>query len=281
MLAFGSYVPSASGIHKTNAQVKIILACALSICSIACTSWVALGAFWLALIAGFCVARLGMRQMLGGIAPVAVLLAFTVLAHTLSPVSSAQAGMQAADAAASSVGSLGLTQRIDLLWGMQATLDGFAIGLFFALRIALVIAACALLTATTSQTAVVQALQRFLRPLRYVRVPVDDICMIVSMALRFIPTVTGEFYAVKRARQARGAAFEGGGALAAVRAWTHALTPLFVALFRHADILARAMDARCYGAMQRSSLYESKMRARDAAVCFAGLAAMAAIVVLL
>ncbi len=277
MLAFGSYVPAASVIHQMNAQVKVILACAFSICAVAAGSWLALGVLWAAVIAGFAAARLDVRCMAAGVAPIAVLLLFTVAAHTFS-FGQAPAGAGSWDSGAA---SLGFTQTLQLCFGWQASLGGFVTGCFFALRIALVLVACALLTATTSQTQVVQALQGFLSPLRRVRVPVDDICTVISMALRFVPTVASELAAIKRARMARGALFEGAGAAAAVKAWAATITPLFVALFRHADMLARAMDARCYGACARTSSSAAKMRAADIAIAVAGVALMVAIVALL
>ncbi len=277
MLAFGSYSPSVSVVHQMNAQVKVILACAFSICAVAASSWLALGVLWAAVVAGFIASKLHLRDMTAGIAPVAVLLLFTVAAHALSytGVGGIVAHQQAA------IGSLGLVGAVELPWGLQLSADGFAQGCFFALRIALALSVCALLTATTSQTAVVQALQGFLRPGKVLHIPVDDICMIVSMALRFVPTVTNELYAIKRARQARGARFEGAGLGSAVKAWAQTITPLFVSLFRRADILARAMEARCYGASSRTSMNAATMRLADVCVAALGVAAMVCIVVLL
>lgn len=277
MLAFGSYSPVVSAVHQMNAQVKVILACAFSICAVTASSWLALGLLWIAVAVGFVVAKLNLRCMAAGVAPIAVLLLFTVAAHALSYTG---AGSAAAHQQAT-VGSLGLMGALELPWGLQLSADGFAQGCFFALRIALALSACALLTSTTSQTAVVQALQGFLRPGRVLHIPVDDICMIISIALRFVPTVTNELYAIKRARQARGSCFEGAGLSNAVKAWTHTITPLFVSLFRRADILARAMDARCYGASLRTSMSTAAMRPADVCVAVLGVVGMVCIVTLL
>lgn len=259
-----------------NAQVKIILACAFSFCAIAVGDWIALGALFLATIACYCLAHLKLKDALSGVAPLAFLLLCTVIAHMIVPAvdgNVADAGVQ--------VGSMGFEQAIPLGSSLALTLDGFVVGMFFALRIAIVVCACALLTFTTSQIEVTNALRRFLRPLGRLRVPVDDICSIVSISLRFVPTVAQELAGIKRARAARGGKFEGGGFIAAIRAWCAVIVPLFVALFRRADLLARAMDARCYGVGLRGALDARRVSARDALVCVASVVGLAAIVILL
>lgn len=275
MLAFGSYMPGSSVIHQANAQVKIILACAFSVCALAAGSWVSLAALAFMVFVCYALAHIDVREALAGVLPLAVLLGFTVLAHAVSPAS---AGMEAV---AGQPGSLGFDQGVMLGNALVLTLDGFVVGLFFALRIALVIVACSLLTFTTTQIAIVQALQSLLRPLRAAKLPVDDICAIISIALRFVPLITVQLQEIKRAREARGVLFNGGGVVRSIKAWCGVLTPLFVALFRQADVLARAMDARCYGIGRRSSLYEVKFGFKDLAACAAGVAGMVLIVVFL
>ena len=277
MLAFGSYQPGSSCFHQLNAQVKIILACAFSICAVAAVDWAALAALVLVIVVCYCLARLSLREALAGVGPLAFLLLFTVVAHAVEPVSAnGGVSMQYGQP-----GSLGFEQAIVVGTSIAVTLDGLVVGLFVALRIALVICACSLLTFTTSQLEVTCALRAFLKPLRPLHVPVDDICSIVSISLRFVPTVAQELAGLKRARSARGALFEGQGVFNAVKSWCSVLVPLFVALFRRADVLARAMDARCYGANERGSIHLTKVTAAQAALCFAAVAGLIAIVVLL
>lgn len=276
MLAFGSYQPQDSCIHHINAQVKIILACAFSICAVICSDWIALGALWLAVIALYCLSRLRLRDALAGVAPLAVLLLFTVLFHIIEPQQDLSD-----TAAAVQPGSLGFEGCIPLGTSLVLSFDGLFIGLFFAARIALVICACSLLTFTTSQLQVTNALERLLAPLRHLKLPVDDICSVVSIALRFVPTVATCLEQLKRARLARGARFEGSGLVESVKAWCSMIVPLFVTLFRRADLLARAMDARCYGMGKRSSLQCEKASLPEVALCVVGVFAIGAIVVLL
>lgn len=275
MLAFGSYMPGSSVIHQSKAQVKIVLACAFSICAVLVSSWIALGAMWLAVLVCYCLARIEVKEALAGITPLAFLLACTIVAHVVVLQSS---GLEMI---ASQAGSLGLTQVLCLGDYVALSLDGFVVGLFFAARIALVFASCALLTFTTSQLSVVAGLRWLLRPLRLVKLPVDDMCMVVAMALRFVPLLTEQLQGIKRAREARGMPFSGCGVSGTVRAWAGVVAPLFVSLFRQADIVARAMEARCYGDVDRSSLRTSDVGISDVLACIVGVMLMILIVVLL
>lgn len=272
MLAFGTYLPGDSVIHQLNAQVKIILACAFSVSAVLVVSWVSLGALWLATVVCYSLAHMRISHALAGLGPIAVLLLFTVLAHAVT-FDASPSGVQ--------TGSMGLEGSICLPGGLYLSFDGVAIGVFFALRIALVIAACSLLSFTTSQMQLVHALQALLTPLRFAKLPVDDICATISIALRFVPLVHDELAMLKRAKEARGMSFEGCGVIASLKAWGCIITPLFVSLFRRADILARAMDARCYGRGRRSTLVESKLKIGDVVTCVVAIAVIIAVVVLL
>ncbi|MGN0073660.1 MAG: energy-coupling factor transporter transmembrane component T family protein [Coriobacteriales bacterium] len=273
-LAFGSYIPGKSAIHNANAQVKIILACALSLGAFFVESWAGMGALWTLVLAGYAAAKLPLTHAVRGLKPVFFILAVTVLCNCLGP-------LDAAGARAGAPGSLGLEGTLALgeAWGLS--LDGLAVGLFFALRIALLVAACCLLSFTTSQDGVLCALRLLLGPLRHLRVPVDDLCTVASMALRFLPLLSEELLRERRGREARGMCFEDAGAVAALRAWCSVLVPVMVGLFKRADRLALAMDARCYGCAQRTDLGAPLMRAADYAALAAGLAIIAALGILL
>ena len=120
----------------------------------------------------------------------------------------------------------------------------------------LLVVASLTVTYTTTSTELTDALGFFLRPLKRLGVPTDDIAMVFSLALRFIPVTAEEFGRVHDAQWARGASFAEGSLWERLRAWQTVLIPLFVGLFRRADSLAVAMDARCYGApdVERTSL---------------------------
>lgn len=273
-LAFGSYIPGKSAVHSLNAQVKIILACAISLGAFFVEGWLGLGALCALVLAGYAAARLPLGCALGGLRPVALILAVTVLCNALTRT-------ELLGARAAAPGALGMGSFVELGGGWCLSADGVLVGCFFALRIAVLVAACCLLSFTSSATALMSGLRSLLGPLGRCGLPVDDLCMVASMALRFLPLVFEELSSARRAREARGLCFEGAGPVAAARAWASVLVPAFTGLFRRADRLALAMDARAYGSGPRSSLTARTLTARDVAVLCIALAAVLCVAVLL
>jgi energy-coupling factor transport system permease protein len=141
---------------------------------------------------------------------------------------------------------------------------GLRTGLFFAIRIMLLVTGTSLLTLTTSPLQLAGGIERTLAPLKLVKVPVGDLAMTLTIALRFIPTTAEEAEQIMTAQQARGASFDAGGPIARARAYAPVLVPLFFQLFRRADALATAMEARCYrGSEGRTRMVEARMHASD------------------
>jgi energy-coupling factor transport system permease protein len=139
----------------------------------------------------------------------------------------------------------------------------------------LLVVGTSLLTLTTSPVALTDALERLMRPLERLRVPVGDVAMMLTVALRFIPTTAEEAEKVVLAQAARGARFDSGGPVRRARAYVPVLVPLFVNLFRRADELAVAMESRCYrGGRGRTRLHESRLRGVDWTVMLVGAAVM-------
>lgn len=264
--AFGAYVPQDSPVHALNAQVKIILACAFSIAVFFIESWP--GMLLMLVLAGllYALARVPVGKAVHGLLPVAFVLVFTVVVHTFS----INIGGQNAPGL-SSAGSLGLTQEWVIFGSFGITLDGFARGMFFALRIALLVIICSLLTFTTSMMELTDAMLKLLGPLRKIGVPIDDLAMMISIALRFIPTTAHEAHMIQFAQKARGANFEDGNIFVRMRAWVPIFIPLFVRLFRRADELAVAMDARCYTGAVRSHLHAATCSRSDIIVLVVGI----------
>jgi energy-coupling factor transport system permease protein len=176
------------------------------------------------------------------------------------------------------VGAAAAPEAIAALGPFAIVRDGAVAGGLIALRIAVMVAGTALLALTTSPRLLSDALAFFARPLELVRVPVDDLAMMMTIALRFMPTLAEELAGVVRARVARGADFEG-SLWARARSWSTVLVPLFVGLFRRADELAVAMEARGYGSHKRSRLHPLALRPVDVAIGLAGAAWVGAILV--
>jgi energy-coupling factor transport system permease protein len=145
--------------------------------------------------------------------------------------------------------------------------DGLLRGVFFVVRIILLVVGTSLLTLTTTPVQLTDALETLMRPLGRVGFPSAEVAMMLTIALRFIPTTAQEAEKIIVAQTARGARFDEGGLVTRVRAYVPVLVPLFVNLFRRAEDLAVAMDARCYrGGRGRTRLHVPVMGARDWAV---------------
>lgn len=275
-LAFGTYIPATSPIHALNAQVKIILACVFSIAVFFVDTWLGLLLVCVAVAACYAIAHVPVTKAAQGLLPIIFILVFTIVVHAFS----ISLGSETAPGL-SMAGSLGLTQEWVLFGSFGITLDGLMRGLFFALRIVLLVLICSLLTFTSSMMQLTDAMLRMLGPLRKLGVPVDDIAMMVSIALRFIPTTAHEARVIQLAQKARCADFDDGNVFVRLKAWVPVFIPLFVRLFRRADELALAMDARCYAGGRRTRMSVSKMRASDIAVLVVGAVAIVVLCVAL
>ena len=132
-------------------------------------------------------------------------------------------------------------------WGvLSITYTGIRNALFMAVRLILLVTCTQLLTLTTSPIQLTDGLERLFTPLKKIGFPAHELAMMMSIALRFIPTLIEETDKITKAQKARGADFETGGAIKRVKAMIPLLIPLFVGAFRRADELAMAMEARCY-----------------------------------
>ena len=207
-----TYVPGDSPLHRCDARVKILVLLAFSIGIFFVRTWWGLGACALAVIIALGVARVPLGQVNGMLVPVYVLAAFSVLFNLVS----------------------------------NPSLDGLGTGLFFGVRMVALVAASFIVCLTTSPSALLDAFRWFIGPLRHLHVPVDDIAFTLALSLRFIPVIESEFETVRAAQKSRGAELSGPFANK-LRIWGAAFSAVFVGLFRHADNLAEAMDARCYG----------------------------------
>ena len=149
-------------------------------------------------------------------------------------------------------------------WIFTLTREGIFNALYMVTRIVMLIMCTALLTYTTSPIALTDALERLLGPLKKLRVPVHEFTMMMTIALRFIPTLIEETDKIMSAQKARGADFASGNLVARARALVPVLVPLFVSAFRRADELATAMECRLYhGGEGRTRLRELHLQRLD------------------
>lgn len=258
--AVGSYVPGDTLIHRADPRIKLLGAIVYVVAVFATRTWWALAAFAGSAYLAARLARIPRGWLARNLAPLAPLLALTWALNAV------RVGAPAGPEVLVAYGPLAVVR------------DGAIAGGLVAIRIAVMVAGTALLALTTSPRLLSDALAFFARPLELVRVPVDDLAMMMTIALRFMPTLAEELAAVVRARVARGADFEG-SLWARARSWSTVLVPLFVGLFRRADELAVAMEARGYGSHKRSRLHPLAMRPVDAALGLAGAAWVGAVLV--
>ena len=229
----GSYLSRRSPVHDLDARVKLALLLLATVALFASATPYVLALFVavLALLAQ----RSGMslRSVAAAVRPAALVLAFVVVANALRLDGSGEVAL---------VGPVGVSPA------------GAARGLLAVGRIIVLVGLTLVVTATSTPTELADALVWALSPLRALGVPVTDVAMVVSIALRFLPVCASEFDRIVSAQRARGVDFDSGGLVVRLRRWAAVLVPVIVALFRHADCVADAMRDRCYRGEGRTSM---------------------------
>ena len=246
-LRINTYIDGDSFVHTCDARVKVVLLCAYTATVFWVETWVGQ-----CLLAGVCLvlalaARVPLGRMLAMGIPVYMMAALTVLFASIN------------------------------------NQVGFVLGCFYGARMILLVLGSFIVVLTTTSTALTDALRSFVFPLRALRMPADDIAMVFCMAIRFIPLMAQELCAIHGAQFSRGASFHRGGLWQRLSAWPPVFIPLFVGMFRRADKLSVAMDARCYGIRggRRTSLRGYRMTPASVAALAVGLGLLAVIALLL
>ena len=243
----GTYVPADSAVHRADPRAKLVVSFCAIVALFALNSWVAMLVLLAATVGVTLYSTVPVSFVVRVLRPILIIAAFTLVVNTFAVVPAGEpvpAGMFA-------LGRVGVTA------------DGFVRGMFFVTRLGLVMLSTSLVTLTTSPVALTDGMASLMRPLRRFGVPVDDIATMMSIALRFIPTIADEVDRIVTAQTARGAQFDEGKLTDRMRAWIPVLIPLFVQMFRRADTLAMAMEARCYGSTTRTRLRELQLRTAD------------------
>ncbi|MBQ3497135.1 MAG: energy-coupling factor transporter transmembrane protein EcfT [Oscillospiraceae bacterium] len=244
-ITLGQFFPGTTLAHRLDPRTKLLVT-VLYIAALFCAdSFLTYAIVALSLALAVRVSRVGLRPLVRGLRPVLFIVIFTgVLNIFYTP------------------------GRILWQFGfLRVTEEGLIAAFFMMLRIALLIMGTFLLTYTTSPINLTDGLESLLSPLKRLRVPVHELSMMMSIALRFIPTLIEETDKIMSAQKARGADFESGSILRRAKALIPLLVPLFVSAFRRADELATAMECRCYhGGVGRTKLHVLHYHLRDAAV---------------
>ena len=231
-VAFGQYYPANSPIHRMDARVKLLLTILFVVSIFFIKSYFGFMLTAVLLVAVILIARLPMMSVLKSIRGVLFVMMLTALINLF----------------------LGGENGSEILWQwkfLTITETSVHTTIKLVLRLILLISGATLLSLTTTPVELADGVESLLTPLKLIRVPVRDIAMIMSIALRFIPTLFEETNKVVSAQKSRGAAFDTGNPFARIKALLPVLIPLFVSSFRRADELAFAMDSRCYNASEK------------------------------
>ena len=252
----GSFVARDTPLSAIDARVKLVLLLAATVTVFASTNLLVLMAWYALLALAIRLSRMDVASVARSVRPVAIILAFTLAANLF--VLDGRGDVAIA-------GPFG----INIAGGIR--------GACAVLRIVLLAGLACTVSASTTPPELADGCMRLMRPLGRLGVPVGDIGLVLSLALRFIPIVSEEYRRIQLAQRSRGVRFDEGTLTQRIRVWASVLTPLVVGLFRRADNLANSMSARCYSDGAGSTVAPRQLTGRDAVALFAGLAIIAAL----
>lgn len=255
-ITMGQYYPVDSKVHRLDPRIKLILTIVFIVAVFLAKTFVG---YALLLIFVYCAARMAnvpFKMLLRGLKPLRLILILTFLLNLFF--------------------TTGETVWVEF-WIIRITKEGFLQALFYSLRLAFLVVGTSLLTLTTSPVALSDAIEILFSPLKKIHFPAHELAMMMTIALRFIPTLLEETDKIMKAQMARGADFESGNLISRAKAMVPLLVPLFVSAFRRASDLAMAMESRCYhGGEGRTRLRVLKLSRNDGIACLvmAGLLAL-------
>lgn len=224
-ITIGQYYPADSPLHKVDARVKIIITLLYIVSLFIIKSFVGYAIVIASLAIVIKMSKVPFKFMIKGLKALVFIIVFTAVINLLT--------------------TKGATPLFSV-WRFTVTLEGVYFAIKMCLRIMLLIIGSSLLTLTTTPIKLTDGIESLLKPFAKIGVPAHDIAMMMTIALRFIPTLLDETDKIIKAQQARGADFDTGNLASKAKALVPILVPLFISAFRRADELAMAMEARCY-----------------------------------
>ena len=259
-ITLGQYFPGSTVAHRLDPRTKILLV-VLYIVALFCAKG-AVGYAVMALVLLTCarISKVKFKSLVRGLKPVLFIIIFTAIMNLFF--------------------TPGESYIFELCF-LRVSAEGLRNAFFMVLRIMMLIMGTFLMTYTTSPISLTDGLERLLNWMKKLHVPVHELAMMMSIALRFIPTLIEETDKIMSAQKARGADFESGNLIQKAKAMLPILVPLFVSAFRRADELATAMECRCYhGGEGRTKLHVLKYESRDYIALALGAAVLALILTL-
>ncbi len=243
-ITLGQYFPGDTILHRLDPRTKILMVVFYIVALFVARNALGYALMGVVLTAAIQVSRVGFKAIRRGMKPVYIIIVFTAVLNVLY--------------------TPGQGEPLVTFWIFTIYYEGIRTAIFMVLRITMLISCTFLLTYTTSPIMLTDALERLLGPLKKIKVPVHELAMMMSIALRFIPILIEETDKIMAAQKARGADFETGNLIQKAKALIPLLVPLFISAFRRADELAVAMECRCYhGGEGRTRLRQLKYQGRD------------------
>lgn len=259
-IAFGQYYPADSFVHKLDPRLKIFFLIAYIVAIFLAKNFYGLAACAFVLILAIAFSGVPAGKVLRSVKGVIFLVLFTAVLNTFFYTG----------------------DTVYWEWKLlRITQEGLIFSAFLVVRLILLVTCSSLLTYTTTPVSLTDGLESLLTPLKWIRFPVHELALIMSIALRFIPILMDETERIMNAQKARGANFDTGGLGKRIKAIVPVLIPLLLSAFRRADELGDAMDARCYtGGKHRTKYKKLHFTLRDLVVFLLTAALIAGVVVM-
>ncbi len=256
-ITLGQYFPGDTVVHRLDARTKLLLVIVYIVALFNAEGWISYALVIAVTALSMAIAKIKPKSALKGLKPLVIIIILTAVLNIF------------------------YTGGTPIIEGWIITWEGIERAVMMSLRIILLIVGTFMLTYTTSPIALTDGLEIMLNPLKKIKVPVHEMSMMMSMALRFIPTLIEETDKIMSAQKARGADFDSGNIFQRAKALLPILVPLFVSAFRRADELAIAMESRCYhGGDGRTRMKQLKMQKIDAFALILGALFLAAVFVM-
>lgn len=256
-ITLGQYFPGDSWVHRLDPRIKIIATLLFLIELFIVDNFIGFGIAAVCLGVVIAVSGVPVGYILRGLRPIIMILIFTFALNIFM-----------------------VNGRVLWQWKfLHITAEGLELAVFMAIRLILLLMGSSMLTLCTRPLALTDGIERLLSPFKKIGLPAHDIAMMMTIALRFIPTLLEEADKIMKAQQARGADFESGNIIRRAKSLIPILVPLFVSAFRIAQDLALAMEARCYrGGENRTRMNGMKFAKRDYAAIVMMVAFLAVII---
>lgn len=256
-ITIGQYFPGNSLLHKMDARMKMIVIVLMMVSAFICRNYVSLVLALAATLVLVAVSKIKLSVILKGIKPILAIVLITTIINLF----------------------YGSGEPIVQFWIFKITLNGINNALFMSLRILFLVIQGLMLTYTTTPTALTQAIESMISPLKVFKIDTHSVSMTMTIALRFIPTLVEEVDKITAAQKSRGAQMDSGGIVNRIKAIIPIIIPLFISSFRRAEELADAMECRCYrGGAGRTKMNVVKMGAKDYAALFVTILYLAAVI---